>query len=132
MSHKNFTLNWDLHKCTSDTNWTPESSGSQLANWLVHCCHGNIIWSNYHPLPPSTASVFVLIKAEAPLARKSTPSATSWRETSLCKGTNSQWSLVEDVCLLWRCSSVKASFRLKVKENCELHYYVSGTGIKVN
>ena len=32
MSHKNFTLNWDLHKRTSDTNWTPESSGSQLAN----------------------------------------------------------------------------------------------------
>ena len=38
-------------------------------------------------LPPSTTSVFAVIKAEAPLTRKSTLSATSWRETSLCKGT---------------------------------------------
>ena len=43
MSLKKFTLNWDLHKWPSDTNWTPESRGSQLASCLVHCCHGNII-----------------------------------------------------------------------------------------
>ena len=43
MSLKKFTLNWDLHKWPSDTNWTPESHGSQLASCLVHCCHGNII-----------------------------------------------------------------------------------------
>ena len=66
MSLKKFTLNWDLHKWPSDTNWTPESHGSQLASCLVHCCHGNIICD------PTNTSVFAVIKAEALLARKNT------------------------------------------------------------
>lgn len=43
ISQKKFRLRWNLHKYLTDTDWAPESHRSQLANCLVHCCHGNRI-----------------------------------------------------------------------------------------